>query len=64
MATHSVGHSEDAAKNRGGTVLLQSVTLTFRTGGDVGSSAESMQIIKERVATRWEILVDLGSATW
>ena len=40
MASHPVGHSADAAKNRSGTVLLQSVTLAFRTGADVGSGAQ------------------------
>jgi len=40
VASHPVGHSADAAKNRSGTVLLQSVTLAFRAGGDVGSGAQ------------------------
>jgi len=33
VASHPVGHNEDARKNQSGKVLLQSVTLAFRTGG-------------------------------
>jgi len=32
VASHPVGHNEDARKNQSGKVLLQSVTLAFRTG--------------------------------
>jgi hypothetical protein len=39
VAPHSVGHNPDDAKNRSETVLLQSVTLTLRTGRDVGRRA-------------------------
>lgn len=40
MASHSVGHSAAAAEKRSGTVLLQSVTLASRTGGEVGRGAQ------------------------
>ena len=40
MASHSVGHSAAAAEKRSGTVLLQSVTLASRTGGDVARGAQ------------------------
>ena len=56
MASHSVGHSAEAAESRGETVLLQSVTLTFRTGEDVGSrDAENLQNGAKRVAMRWGV---------
>jgi hypothetical protein len=56
VASHSVGHSAEAAESRGETVLLQSVTLTFRTGEDVGSrDAESLQNGAKRVAMRWGV---------
>jgi len=40
VAPHPVGHRAEAAKSRSGTVLLQSVTLALRTGGDVASGAQ------------------------
>jgi hypothetical protein len=38
-APYPVGHSGDAAKRRRERVLLQSVTLAFRTGGDAARRA-------------------------
>jgi hypothetical protein len=40
MTSHPVDHSGEAAKNRSGTFVFQSVTLAFRTGGDAGSGSQ------------------------
>jgi len=64
VTSHSVGHSAEAAESRDEAVLLQSVTLTFRTGEDVGSrDAESLQNGAERVAMLRGDVVKLGDPT-
>ena len=40
MASHPVGHSVDTARTGAGRVLLQLVTLAFRTGAAVSSSTQ------------------------
>ena len=35
MDSDSVGHSVDTARDPGGAIVRESVTLAFRTGGDV-----------------------------
>ena len=40
MASHSVGHSVDSARTEAGSVLLQLVTLAFRTGAAVSGSTQ------------------------
>ena len=42
MASHQLGHSANAAKRRSGTVLLQSVTLAYRTGGMLAAARKEL----------------------